>query len=435
MVHIKVILLFLISSSTILCCSRSVAAAPFNVLTYGAKGDETTDDTQAFEKAWADACKAEGSTLLVPSGHKFLVGQISLVGPCKTNMIFQLDGQISAPSVTSKTWGAGGTLQWLEFKNLNGFTITGQGTIDGKGSGWWSSSSSKSSSNSLLMKDDDDHINYNNISFGGLKIPSTKPTALRFYGSQGVTVTGIQFINSPKAHLKFDSCTNVAVNKVKITSPETSPNTDGIHLQNTKGVTIQGSTIACGDDCISIQSGCSGVNINGVTCGPSHGISIGGLGKDKSKACVSNVTVTDSTIKTSLTAVRIKTWQGGSGSVSGVKFSNIQCQAVKTAIMIDQFYCDGNGNHCANQTSAVDVSDVSFQGIKGTYTVKPVQLACSESLGCTGITLGGINLTPAGTAASPPSCLDTYGQVTGATTPPINCLKTGKQPKKNAATC
>lgn len=66
-----------------------------------------------------------------------------------------------------------------------------------------------------------------------------------------------------------------------------------------------------GDDCISIQTGCTGVYVHNVNCGPGHGISIGGLGKDGTKACVSNVTVRDSTIKNTLNGVRIKTWQVG----------------------------------------------------------------------------------------------------------------------------
>jgi hypothetical protein len=64
-----------------------------------------------------------------------------------------------------------------------------------------------------------------------------------------------------------------------------------------------------GDDCISIQTGCSGINIHNVNCGPGHGISIGGLGKYNTKACVSNITVRDVNMFRTMTGVRIKTWQ------------------------------------------------------------------------------------------------------------------------------
>ena len=54
--------------------------------------------------------------------------------------------------------------------------------------------------------------------------------------------------------------------------------------------------ILSGDDCVSIQTGCSNIYIHNVNCGPGHGISIGSLGKDNTKACVSNITVRDVTI-------------------------------------------------------------------------------------------------------------------------------------------
>jgi polygalacturonase len=67
--------------------------------------------------------------------------------------------------------------------------------------------------------------------------------------------------------------------------------------------------IHAGDDCVSIQTGCSNVYIHNVNCGPGHGISIGGLGKDNTKACVSNITVRDVVLHGTMTGVRIKTWQ------------------------------------------------------------------------------------------------------------------------------
>lgn len=62
-----------------------------------------------------------------------------------------------------------------------------------------------------------------------------------------MTVTGITIQNSPQTHLKFDDCTNVQVSGVSILSPGNSPNTDGIHLQNSQDVAIYGSNLACGN--------------------------------------------------------------------------------------------------------------------------------------------------------------------------------------------
>nr|GME00781.1 polygalacturonase At1g48100-like [Ipomoea batatas] len=192
--------------------------------------------------------------MVVPSEYVFLVGPISFSGPyCEKNIVFQLDGKIIAPT-DSKAWGSG-LFQWLEFTKLVGITIKGSGTVDGSGSVWWQ--------NSPLDDPIDDELKliiplnrtkpvYPPISINSSlsgKMPSTKPTALRFYGSFNVTVTGITIQNSPQCHLKFDNCVGVYVYNFTASSPGDSPNTDGIHLQNSKDVVIRGSTLGCGNLC------------------------------------------------------------------------------------------------------------------------------------------------------------------------------------------
>lgn len=407
----------------------------FSVLDYGAKGDGNNDDTKAFESAWAAACKVQSSTMLIPSGYQFLVGPISFSGPyCQRNIIFQLDGTIVAPT-SPNAWKAN-LMWWMDFTKLVGITIQGKGVIDGSGSVWWTNAP---------YDPEEDHemklvVPLNNSilerppmpvrsQLNG-RMPSVKPTALRFYGSINVTVTGITIQNSPQCHLKFDNCNGVLVYSMSVSSPGDSPNTDGIHLQNSKDVLIHSSNLACGDDCISIQTGCSNVYIHSVNCGPGHGISIGSLGRYNTKACVSNVTVRDVNIQGTMTGVRIKTWQGGSGSVQGITFSNIQVSEVQLPIVIDQYYCDKST--CKNQTTAVAVSGVTYQNIKGTYTVKPVHLACSDGLPCTDITLNTIQLKPLQERYHlyDPYCWETFGELMAPIAPPLGCLQIGK-PLKN----
>ncbi|XP_042984331.1 polygalacturonase At1g48100-like isoform X1 [Carya illinoinensis] len=439
------------------------AATSFNVLDFGAKGDGSTDDTQAFQASWAAACKVEASMIMVPSEYEFLVGPISFSGPyCQANIVFQLDGTIIAPT-NSEAWGRG-LLQWLEFTKLRGITIQGKGTIDGRGSVWWQDSQFDDPVddeqkliiplNSTVEKNppmpvaihfislslnyfmhylpvtDHDHASPTTVwqirGELGRTMPSIKPTALRFYGSFNVTVTGITIQSSPQCHLKFDNCMGVLVHDISVSSPGDSPNTDGIHLQNSKDVLIHSTNLACGDDCISIQTGCSNVYIHNVNCGPGHGISIGSLGKDSSKACVSNITVRDVIMHNTMNGVRIKTWQGGSGSVQGVLFSNIQVSEVQLPIVIDQYYCDKST--CKNQTSSVALSGINYERIRGTYTVKPVHFACSDSLPCTDVTLTAIQLKPLqeGYHMYDPFCWQTFGELMTPTIPPIDCLQIGK---------
>ncbi|KAL2547011.1 Pectin lyase-like superfamily protein [Forsythia ovata] len=402
----------------------------FNVLDFGAKGDGSTDDTKAFQAAWAAACKVEASTVNIPSEYVFLVGPISFSGPyCQHNIVFQLDGKIIAPT-SSKEWGSG-LLQWLEFTKLVGLTIQGSGIVDGNGAVWWQDSSYDDPDDELKLIVPLNSTWAHNPPIPlkgslGQKMPRIKPTALRFYGSFNVTVTGISIQNSPQCHLKFDNCVGVSVYNFSVLSPGDSPNTDGIHLQNSKDVLIRSSNIACGDDCVSIQTGCTNVYIHNVNCGPGHGISIGGLGKDNTKACVSNITVRDIVMHNTMNGVRVKTWQGGSGSVQNVLFSNIQVSEVQLPIVIDQYYCDKR--ECTNQTAAVALSGINYENIRGTYTVKPLHFACSDSMPCTGVTLTNIKLQPLQERYHmyDPYCWQTFGQLYTPTVPPIQCLLIGK---------
>ena len=59
-------------------------------------------------------------------------------------------------------------------------------------------------------------------------------------------VSGITIQNSPQCHLKFDNCIDVEVHDMSVSSPGDSPNTDGIHLQNSRDVLIHSTTLACG---------------------------------------------------------------------------------------------------------------------------------------------------------------------------------------------
>ncbi|KAJ6794452.1 polygalacturonase [Iris pallida] len=256
-----------------------------------------------------------------------------------------------------------------------------------------------------------------------------KPTVVRFYKGSNVTVRDIRIINSPLCHLKFDSSWGVKVNNITIASPQDSPNTDGIHLEHTRNVEIKHSVIGCGDDCVSMQTGCSNINIQNIDCSPSHGISIGSLGRGNSLACVSNVSIDSITVQNSQSAVRIKTWQGGVGSVRNVTFSNIHVSDVEVPIVIDQYYC--NKRSCKNKTDAVAISGIAYRGIVGTYLYQPMRLACSDSLPCTDVSLDDIQLSPEHSSGDlrPASCWNTYGEAEGPIKPSsIGCLQrhTGK---------
>ncbi|KAL4324022.1 hypothetical protein GQ457_11G016070 [Hibiscus cannabinus] len=381
----------------------------FSVLDFGAIGDGVTDDTQAFKLAWDTACQTESAVLLVPDGYSFMLQSTILAGPCKTvGLVFQIDGTIMPPDGPDSWPRNISKRQWLVFYRINGMLMQGAGLVDGKGEKWWN----------LPCKP---HKGIYGTTMPG---PCDSPVAIRFFMSSNLTVKGLIIKNSPQFHFRFDACHGVRVESLTIKAPAQSPNTDGIHIENTNNVQIYNSFISNGDDCVSIGAGCYDVDIKNITCGPSHGISIGSLGINHSRACVSNITVSDSVIQHSDNGIRIKTWQGGSGCVSKVKFRNISMEAVRNPIIIDQYYC--LTKNCSNQTSAVVINDISYVNIKGSYDVRspPMSFACSDSTPCINLTLAQVELQPAtrGRIVANPYCWNAHGTVLTQTIPPVYCL-------------
>lgn len=62
----------------------------FDVRTYGAVGDGSTDDTAAFQSAWKAACAVENGVLLVPSDSSFMIRSAIFTGPCQPGLVFQV---------------------------------------------------------------------------------------------------------------------------------------------------------------------------------------------------------------------------------------------------------------------------------------------------------------------------------------------------------
>ncbi|KAE9594879.1 hypothetical protein Lal_00013237 [Lupinus albus] len=382
----------------------------FDVTSFGAVGDGSTDDTSAFRAAWKAACSVDNAVILAPQNYCFMITSTIFSGPCNPGLVFQVDGTLMPPKGPDSWPEKDSQNQWLVFYKVDQMTLNGNGTIEGNGEQWWN----------LPCKP---HRAPNGKTVTG---PCDSPTMIRFFMSSNLVLKGLRIQNSPQFHVKFDGCQGVLIEELSLYSPKLSPNTDGIHLGNTKGVGIYNTIISNGDDCISIGPGCSDVDIKGVTCGPSHGISIGSLGVHNSQACVSNLTVRDTNIRESDNGLRIKTWQGGTGSVTRLKFENIQMENVRNCIIIDQYYC--LSKECTNQTSGVHVNDVSFKNIKGTYDVRtpPIHFACSDTVACTNITISEVELWPyEGVLLDDPFCWNAYGTQETVTIPPLDCLSEG----------
>ncbi|KAM2874271.1 hypothetical protein COP2_017570 [Malus domestica] len=369
----------------------------FNVLDYGAFADGQHDDSEAFLKAWKELCEAEGSyyglpMLEIPCGKTFKLKPVHFQGPCKSRSVqIKFFGTIIAPAYISGWTGCVGN-SWLLFSNVDNLMINGSGKIDGQGENWWHK-----------PKEHQKH------------------KALRLSNCSNLHLRGLTHVNSPRSHIYISNSENVTLTNLNITAPESSPNTDGIHLSSSKNVSIHESTIATGDDCIAIKRNCSKINIKGIMCGPGHGISVGSLGAQGAYETVEEVFVGNCTFTESMYGARIKTWQGGSGYARNIHFQHIHLREAKNPIIIDQFYC--NGRHdCKNSTEAVSVSNVTYFGVRGTSARKDaITLKCA-STNCTNISMNKINISSWDYGSEVSAyCLNAKG-TSSCTTPTVPCL-------------
>ena len=69
--------------------------------------------------------------------------------------------------------------------------------------------------------------------------------------SSNLVVSGLRIQNSPQFHMKFDGCEGVLIERLSIYSPRLSPNTDGIHIENTKSVGIYNTMVSNGRNMVT----------------------------------------------------------------------------------------------------------------------------------------------------------------------------------------
>ncbi|KAI5653801.1 hypothetical protein M9H77_30988 [Catharanthus roseus] len=379
-------------SFLILSCIVEARPGAFDITSFNTAGGN--DVSQALLEAWKQACASpEPSSVVIPAGT-FLASAVKFEGPCKAPIDLQIKGTLKAPEDHTLFKDDG----WLTFHNVDRLTLSGGGIFDATGAKTWSLNEC--------------HKTISCDSF---------PISLFFNLVTNSVIQDITSKDSKFFHVNIIGSRNVTFQHITISAPGDSKNTDGIHIGRSTEINVLDSTIATGDDCVSLGDGSKQVKIEKVTCGPGHGISIGSLGKYPNEEPVEGVFVKNCTLIDTTNGVRIKTWPGSpDGVATDMHFEDIIVQNVQNPILIDQEYCPWN-NCKQGQPSKIKISKVSFNNIKGTSALPlAVVLVCSTSIPCDGVEVGNVDLTysgPQGPIAT--KCSNIKPIFTGTQNPPI----------------
>ncbi|XP_073064785.1 polygalacturonase-like [Primulina eburnea] len=378
-----------------LACIANVQSQVFDITKYGAKPN--ADISEALLSAWKEACASTSpSTVVIPKGTWQLT-QVKLLGPNKSPIELQVQGDLKAPLDPNQMPDKQG--EWFTINYVNYLTISGGGVFDGQGQEAWKRNDCGKNQKCVKL-----------------------PLNLSFNFINNSIIRDVTTKDSKNFHVNVIGSQNVTFLRFTISAPGESPNTDGIHIGRSKLINVKDSTIKTGDDCVSIGDGSEEVHVENVICGPGHGVSIGSLGKYETEKDVVGIYVKNCSFLSTMNGVRIKTWPSAPArlQVTNLQFEDLIMDNVTYPIVIDQEYCPYN--QCKLDTpSLVKISNVKLNNIRGTSNDPvAVTLVCSGSKPCENVEIGDIDLKYDGKLGPiTTKCNNIKPKLTGKQNPPL----------------
>ena len=344
----------------------------FNLLDFGAKGDNATLNTQAFEKGVDAVSKAGGGTLYVPDGD-FLTAPFNMT----SHMTLYLSGGATVRGPTTaqlgpspsfplwpiippmKSYGQGRDhpgprrTSLIHGEDLTDVVVTSHpdhwGTIDGHGQPWWAAHKAKTET-------------------------VTRGHLIEFMSSEHIEISNLNLRNSPFWTVHPVYSRHVVVRNIDIKAPHDSPNTDGVDPESSQDVLIENFTYEGGDDAIAIKSGwdcfgyranlpCKNIHIRNVTSiwTRAAGCAIG----SEMSGGMENITLTDCDFTHTGNGLYVKYSKVRGGYVKDIHFKNVLMGNItRAALSIDSGYGDNNPA-CGRvpKKMPVPVSNVTYTNI------------------------------------------------------------------------
>ncbi len=339
--------------------TRAASLRPpiWNVADFGAVGDGRTLDTGAISKAITACFEAGGGTVLIPGG-RYLTGALEL----KSHVCLEIDEgatllasqnssdypMVESPWEPEKRWMSA----LIYAHDAADITVTGNGTIDGRGASWWGPILAMKAKRHARSEDptgtyDPPPAPPQPQIVGSLPgLPLGRPQLIRFLRCTSVVVEHVTLLDSPEWNIHPLLCDGVRIDGVTISAHIPSPNTDGIDPESCRSVQILNCRVDDGDDCITLKSGEdeSGRRMGRpdediliANCTTYHGHGGVTIGSEMSGG-VRNITVNNCVFHGTDSGIRIKSQRGRGGVIEGVAFDNIVMEDVPHPFVITTFY-------------------------------------------------------------------------------------------------
>lgn len=222
-------------------------ARQYVVSDYGVAAGSHALQTEKLQRVIDLAAADGGGVIVIPEGTFFTGALFFRPGThllLKEGAVLKGSDDIADFPVI-KTRLEGQTLDYfaalVNADQAGGFTISGQGTIDGSGLRYWRSFWLRRKVNPRCTNLDE-----------------LRPRLVWISNSDNVRLSGVTLVNSPFWTTHFYKCRNLRLTGLHITSPAApvkAPSTDAVDLDACENVLIRDCYIAVNDDAIALKGG------------------------------------------------------------------------------------------------------------------------------------------------------------------------------------
>ena len=217
----------------------------YDITSYGAKGDSTTNNTSFIQKAIDDASANGGGRVLVPAG-RFVTGVLQL----KSGVELQVSANAMLLGSTKRSdYGTVKASALIVADNQHHISITGTGTIDGRGR------EVVADVDRMLKEGTLQDPQWQTVNPWGQKRSAefNRPHLITFNKCDHVTIKGILLKDAACWVETYHECTNLTIDSIRVQSTAYY-NNDGIDVDNCKNVTITRCNVNADDDGICLKS-------------------------------------------------------------------------------------------------------------------------------------------------------------------------------------